>query len=369
VKRRAFNRYLGGVILGGSLTSQFVIAQAKQGSTNNAMLYGSASVDEQGLHWLVVFNEQAEQLLKHPLPSRAHQVLKHPSKPWVLVIARRPGQYLQIIDLETKALIKQLEPSAGQHFSGHMQISSDGKWLYTTENITDTSQGKVVVRDLNDFTVSEQFTSGGIGPHQLILDNQANVMVVANGGIHTKDRKKLNLESMQANLSYIDLVTKEVLEQAFLSKAHFQLSIRHIDINTAGEVAIAMQYQGERTDIVPLVATHKRGEELTFLEIPDNQYFQIKHYCGSVCYDSTGDTVAVSAPRGDRILFWQVRTANYIGSIKVRDGCGVARSSIKGHFAVSSGRGKLYQVDPLRQTKTSFMNDQSLQWDNHLATI
>lgn len=369
MKRRAFNRYLGGVILGGSLASQFVIAQVKQSSTSSLGLYGSASVDEQGLHWLVVFNEQGEQLLKHSLPSRAHQVLKHPSKPWVLVIARRPGQYLQIIDIETKQLVKQLEPSAGQHFSGHMQISPDGQWLYTTENITDTSQGNVVVRELNDFTVSEQFSSGGIGPHQLILDSEANVIVVANGGIHTKDRKKLNLESMQANLSYIDLLTKDVLDQALLSKEHFQLSIRHIDINTAGEVAVAMQYQGERTDIVPLVAIHKRGKALTFLEIPDTQYFQIKHYCGSVCYDSTGDIVAVSAPRGDRILFWQARSAHYIGSIKVRDGCGVARSSIQGHFAVSSGRGKLYEIDPLKLTKTSFMNHKSLQWDNHLAAI
>lgn len=363
MQRRHFNTYLTGLLLSTAFSGVSIASTEPS--------YASASVDKEGQHWLVVFNSSAVEQMRYPLPSRAHQVIKHPKKSWVLVVARRPGQYLLVVDLTTGKLVKQLDVIQGQDFCGHMQISQNGCYLYTTENTTLTSQGLVVVRDIHkQFRPVQQFSSGGIGPHQLKLSTDGNTMVVANGGIHTLDRVKLNLKSMQSNLSYIDLKTQKVTEQVGLpQQQHAQLSIRHIDVNNSDKTLIAMQYQGEMTDKVPLVAIHKRGQPLQFLTIPDQVFYQLKQYCGSACFDRSGNTVAVSAPKGDKILFWDLAKNRFLGSAKVRDGCGIAQDVTNTSFVVSSGRGKVYKIPANTLKKKLVLNHKLMQWDNHIALI
>ncbi|MEH6446558.1 MAG: DUF1513 domain-containing protein [Oceanospirillaceae bacterium] len=363
MQRRQFNTYLTSILLSTAFSGVAI--------ASTELSYASASVDKEGQHWLVVFNSSAVEKMRYPLPSRAHQVIKHPIKPWALVVARRPGQYLLVVDLTTAKLVKQVDVAQGQDFCGHLQISQNGRYLYTTENTTQTSQGLVVVRDMhNQFNLVQQFSSGGIGPHQLKLSADGNTMVVANGGIHTLDRVKLNLESMQSNLSYIDLTTQKITEQVALpGQEYVQLSIRHIDVNNSDKTLIAMQYQGEMTDKVPLVATHQRGQPLQILAIPDQEFYQLKQYCGSACFDRSGNTVAVSAPKGDKILFWNLAKNQFLGSTKVRDGCGITQGESNASFVVSSGRGKVYKIQANTQKKQPVLNNKSIQWDNHLALM
>jgi hypothetical protein len=367
MQRRQFNRYLTAVLL------STVFPRA-----NNALAVGekpcqwlaSASEDFKGRHWLIVVDINSVEQLRYQLPNRAHEVIKHPSKPWLLVVARRPGNYLIIIHMHTGHLVSEFTSAVQQHFCGHMQVSIDGRYLYTTENITATSDGLIVVRDLfAQGRIIGQFSSGGIGPHQLRLSPQGSHLIVANGGIKTLRREKMNLASMQSNLSYIYLATKSIEERVVLNQQYSQLSIRHIDVNNDGWVLIAMQFQGARTEQVPLVGLHKANKGLTFLAIPDSQYFSLKHYCGSACFDSSGQTMAISAPKGDKILCWSLNNHQYIGTVKVRDGSGLAKTDIAGEFIISSGRGRMYRYNAYSTQKQLLLNDPSMQWDNHLASL
>ncbi len=363
MQRRQFNTYLSTLLLSAALPS---LAFA-----GNEARYASASADKDQQHWLIVFNQKGSELTRHPLPSRAHQVISHPTKPWVFVVARRPGQYLLGFDLKTGKQIANLTAQAGQDFCGHMQISADGSYLYTTENISQTSEGLIGVRDIDaDFKQTQSLNSGGIGPHQLKLTHSGDTLVVANGGIHTRDREKLNLDSMQSNLSYISLATGKIKQTVVLQEEYFQLSIRHIDINQNDQVLIAMQYQGAKSDQVPLVAIHQQGQQsLQYLTIPMTEFFQLKQYCGSACFDSSGGIAAISAPKGDRILFWDLANNSYLASVKVRDGCGIAKDSQAQSFIVSSGRGKVYKINPVSGDKQTLLNNKAIQWDNHLASV
>jgi len=368
MQRRDFTTYLSGVLLSGALPLSTLVSSKT--NKDEAQWFASASEDSQGKHWLIAFDQLGAQKLRYPLPSRAHQVLKHPFKPWLFVIGRRPGHYLLGVDMQTGELVADYQHTSDQHFCGHMQISADGKLLYTTENITRNSHGLVVVRDIDkNGRIVKQFPSGGLGPHQLLLSHDGQYMVVANGGIHTLQREKMNLDSMSPNLSYIRLSSQVIEEKVSLNTELSQLSIRHIDLNQHGDVVIAMQYQGERTAQVPLVALHKRAGTLSFLNIPDSQYFTLQHYCGSACFDKSGETVAISAPRGDKVLFWSLADKKYLGSVKVRDGCGLAIAKVAHEFVISSGRGRVYRYNVINEQKTLLLNDAALQWDNHLAAV
>ena len=149
-----------------------------------------------------------------------------------------------------------------------------------------------------------------------------------------------------------------------------QCSIRHMDINQHNQVAIAMQYQGELYDSVPLIAMHKRGSAIQTLQQPETVRQRMKQYCGSARFDRSGDYFAISAPRGDLVTVWQ-RDGRFIDSIRVRDGCGLAATAESGSFVFSSGNGNCYHysVHNRKKRKLPAASERPLAWDNHMVSV
>jgi len=350
----------------------------------NKIQFYSAATDQKGDHWLIITNSKGNILNQLQLPSRAHQVFKHPSLPLLCVVARRPGKYLSLVHTNTGTLIKTLFPSTGHHFYGHGLFTHDGRYLVTSENHIESGQGRITIRDrLSSYKTVNQYGSHGIGPHEIKLTNDGQTLVVANGGIKThpdKAREKLNLNTMRPSLVYLDLKTGQMLEKVALSKKLHQLSIRHIDVNQHDQVVIAMQYQGDKTDQVALLATHKRQHSIRLLSAPTNTYIAMKHYCGSVSYDFSGKYAAATSPKGNRLSIWDTTKGIIVDEVRCRDACGVAALGKQG-FVVTSGTGKLYHYNIERkeinrvlskstaqqQKFNSVSHAQRMAWDNHLS--
>ena len=348
---------------------------------NSTQLF-SAATDNQNKHWLLITSTTGELINKLPLPSRAHQIIKHPFLPLLCVVARRPGRYLLVVHSKTGALIKNVSPSRGHHFYGHGLFSRDGKYLVTSENHMDSGEGRITVRNtFSDFEIANQFSSQGIGPHELKLLTDGQTLVVANGGIKThpaKGREKLNINSMRPTLTYLNLQTGQLLEQASLPPDLHQLSIRHIDVNSQDQVIIAMQYQGDKTDQFALVASHQRGASIRLMVAPSSTLSRMNQYCGSVCFDSSGKYALVTSPKGDLITLWDMSTHKVLSEARCPDACGVTAYE-KQSFLISSGSGKLYhysiavvQKQPvLMKTKqmqiSSPKHTIKMAWDNHLT--
>jgi len=342
-------------------------------TTNNlsSLRYASASQGDDGQYYLHLVDNQGHELLRHALPARAHQVIGHPTRPWVLGIARRPGTFIEIVNYKTLTPVKRIESEAGYHLYGHAQVTSDGRYLITTENEIATDIGMVIIRDIDDdFTITQRFKTHGIGPHQVILSPDQSTLVVANGGISTEGREKTNLDTMVPSLVYLDANNGALLEQAFLADEYHQCSIRHIDLSPQGHVIIAMQYQGHPADQVPLMASHKRGEPLRLLNIPMDLQSKLDQYCGSACFDQSGLYAAISAPKGDKIMIWDMQAYSLIGTINTKDGCGLARTETAGEFIVSTGRGRLYHVDVVGLERKAIRFDATpVHWDNHFFPV
>ena len=332
----------------------------------------SAASDRKGQHWAISLGESGELISKTKLPARAHEILKHPKRNEVAIIGRRPGQYLILSSIKSGRIIKHIEPEQGYHFYGHALFSKDGRFLVTSENHIHSGQGHIFVRDAeNDYQIYKHFPSYGIGPHEMKISRDQDSLVIANGGILThpdKGREKLNLDTMSPSLSYVSLQTGALLEQVQLDKQYHQLSIRHLDINHNDDVIVGMQYQGDLTDQVPLVASHKRGQDLKPLWAPESVIFSMKQYCGSVCFDLSGKTAAISSPKGNLITFWDYRRQTFISSLRCKDGCGIA-SYNNNQFIISNGLGNLFHYNTknkeLRKTRPNL--GFKISWDNHLA--
>lgn len=356
--------------LGLIAATPWLVSQGARGSS--AMpLFSAASKRDDG-YYLELFSAAGQLQQRHRLPDRAHQTLFHPTRPWLLAIARRPGTFISVLDYRTGKAVASLQCQPGYHLFGHAQITRDGRYLLTCERNPAFQEGRIVVRDIqHNWQPVREFSCAGIGPHEFKLSPDDSTLVIANGGILTTGREATNLDTMIPSLAYVSLQTGALQEQITLPQAHHQCSIRHLDIAPNGQVLVAMQYQGHLADKVPLVASHRRGEALTPLTLPETTRSRLHQYCGSACFDRSGRYGAISAPRGDQIMLFDMQSLQFIGTTTAKDGCGLAPSAQAGHFIISTGRGRVYRLNAQTQTKEriNFQTDTPAGWDNHLSAL
>ena len=368
-----------------TLTAGTLLASAPSlfGSTQklSTILY-SAGSDLEGNYNISAYitGKEGKLLFSTPLPARAHAVTVREAHNEIVVFARRPNDFMLVLDALTgtiKQTIKNDKP-----LFGHGVFTPDGQTLFTTENDFENKQGLIGVRDATQqYKKIAEFPSGGIGPHELHLLADGKTLVVANGGILTHPdtgRAKLNLESMTPALTYIDTQSGQVIDDYRLAKKHHQLSIRHLDVTQDDHVCFVMQYQGSRRHQVPLVGFHKGESQLQLAKIPKAILPKMKNYCGSVSADASGKTFAVSSPRGNLITLWS-HVGEFIDSFDLSDGCGVAVGNKSNEFFFSNGGGDLhqYQMDASHTTSCKsggvcftdslVASNKKHRWDNHLT--
>tara|TARA_B110000238_G_C16112061_1_gene433136 strand:- start:405 stop:1502 length:1098 start_codon:yes stop_codon:yes gene_type:complete len=328
--------------------------------------------DRAGKHFFSVIDQNTKTEINILLPQRGHGVCTTTEGNHAAVFARRPGDYVWVVDLNTQQVSHKINATSQRHFYGHGVFTNDGSTLLCSENAYDEGKGVIGVYDVYDnFTRVGEFESFGIGPHEIKLLSDGETLVVANGGIQTHPdmpRVKLNLETMRANLAYIDIASGRLLHKHELDANLHQLSIRHIDISSNDSVAIAMQSQGDPYLYPPLIAIQQDREPITALTAPDDIHKRLRNYCGSVVFGKNSKIFIVSSPRGGLATYWSAK-GDYLGLHNQNDACGVSQStSNDSEFLVSDGAGNILQINQ-DFTSVDYYQSHEWRWDNHLLTI
>ena len=348
-------------VLAGALTAIALGAAGTVWSGAGRRIYSAAS-DQANRHFLCCWAEGHLQF-KVPSPGRGHDVLLNPLTRSALYFARRPGNWLTVLDANTGALQARIASPAGRHFYGHGTLVNNNALLLTSENdYARGGEGLIGIYNCRDgYRRVGEFASGGIGPHQLATLPDDKTVVVANGGILTlpgSNRDKLNLETMQPNLSYIDSRDGKLLGQ--WQPPHHQLSLRHLDVSSGGEVVVGAQFEGDPTLTLPLLFRHRGEDHLQALTATDPVWRQHHNYIASVA--CAGDAVIATSPRGGCISLW--RNGEFQTLQALNDVAGAAFDSKTGTFLTSNGRGQLVQLDQQGLSLTGRVAE--LRWDNHM---
>lgn len=323
-----------------------------------------------------VIGEDGRTVTTLPLPGRGHGAARRPDRREIVVFARRPGRFALVFNPLSGEAARCITAAEGRHFYGHGTFSRDGRWLYVSENDYDNARGCIGVYDATaGYRREAELEAFAIGPHELVLLSDGRTLAVANGGIQTHPatgRKKLNIETMQPSLAYIDAQSGSLLHDHRLPAALHQASIRHIALSGDDEVAVVMQYEGPRNDLVPLVGFHRGGEAEIALPNPGDAVLRsLRQYCGAAAVDATGQVLAASSPRGGVITFWSMAQRRYLSSLSLGDGSGIAASGEAGGFLASSGYGDLVHCNALSGETTPLHNAGAapVAWDNHLLAL
>ncbi|MGJ7093619.1 DUF1513 domain-containing protein [Vibrio hannami] len=293
-----------------------------------------------------------------PLPERGHGIAINKAKGIAVAFARRPGSYFQPFNFHSGESLPIKVSEGGRHFYGHGAFSNDGTLLYTTEGDSN-SNGLIGVYDVDaGFKRVSEFSGFGAGPHELIVLPD-NTLAVGVGGVRTKGRVPVNLDTMEPSLSYIS-EDGEVIEQVKL--ADHKLSIRHLSSVGNEFVVCGQQHRGEPDDYPALIGIHRRGEQIKLLNAEPEEWARFNHYIASVAV--IGDSLLATSPRGNCYGIWSVSRNELIELDFLPDASGVV--DLNDQFVVSSGSGKVIARDAEQIEQN--MNT-GIQWDNHWSAI
>ena len=365
MQRRHFLQLSGLALLGAGALGGWTLSQ----QTRQPLLL-SARNDSAGRHYAVGFRLDGAQAFSTQVASRCHDVYVHPQQPQALFVGRRPGTESYLIDCRDGRLVQTLRTPDNRHFYGHAVFHKDGEWLYSTENDTrDPGRGVLGVWRLVDGQLQRhsELSTHGIGPHQLLWMPDGETLVVANGGIRTEadSREATNLNAMESSLVLLgrngQLHSQERL-------ANPMNSIRHLAVAADGTIACGQQYQGEPGDSVPLLALKRPNQPLVEFPVAVEQRQMMQQYCASLAIHSELRLLALTAPRGNRLLIWDLDTARLRLDAPMPDCAGVG--AVADGFVVSSGVGRcrLYDCRAERIASQPLELPAGL-WDNHLRLV
>jgi hypothetical protein len=347
----------------GLLAGAASLALARPATATTTRLV-SAARGTDGVDRAVAVDGDGRLLFSVALPGRGHAAAPTPDGTGLVMVARRPGTWLALLDLADGRWRRQARLPSGRHVYGHAVYGPAGR-LYVCENDIDSGEGRIAVYDAALTRIAD-FASGGIGPHQLLFADGA--LVVGNGGNVThpaSGREVLNLADMKPNLSWLDPADGRVLRQVALPPRWHQLSLRHLAPVGDGRIAVAGQHQGPASERPPLLAIAD-ADGLHPVEVPDTVSRRWRNYAGSVAVDVSGTFAAVSHPRGGLVTFYRLDRPAYLGMWAIPDACGVAPAPAAGRFWISDGFGGLRQADAATgQIKR--VAALTLAWDNHLT--
>ncbi|MEM7432885.1 MAG: DUF1513 domain-containing protein [Pseudomonadota bacterium] len=358
---------------------QFLIAAAGTLTTTNLggpirpprARFVSAATTVGGDHAVAGIDTTGELLFTTPIGFRGHEVVVTPDRESAIVVGRRPRTQAVRIRLDDGAVVDRFATDSNRHFYGHGVFTEDGKYFLTSENDFDNRRGVITIRDADSLHVVEEFDSFGTGPHEMRWLSDGRTLAVANGGIEThpaSGREKLNIDSMQPNLVFINTQNGALIHK--VEPRYRQNSVRHIDLLGDDRVVVGMQQEdGSATDRL-LVAVADRDDTMQSLAMPPADLRELAQYTASVCVDAgTGHAIA-TCPRGNRVSFWQARHGQYRGAVRIADAAGICVDTEYQHFVVTTGRGLVYRFrcdnfesagQPVRIS--------GISWDNHLTAV
>jgi len=321
-----------------------------------------------GEHFIVAANSNGRELFRLPVAERCHSGCLHPNAVQAVIMSRRPGKNLYVINMLEGTLDALVEAGDGFHFYGHGVFSEDGSRFYATANHYPSGAGQIRVYAADDgYRHLHDLPVGGMDPHELRLHPDGQRLVAALGGIKTHPdygRIKLNLESMQPALIVMDRHSGEVLQRC--EPSHHQLSCHHLDISRDGIVIAGYQFEGEKWQTPPLIARLDTNTgDFSEIALAEHEQAMLGNYTASVAINPHSTVAAITAPRGNCVMLLDYRSGQPMGVVSVSDPGGVLAER-DGSFVVSSGHGGLYRVRT-SATEPELITHHTLRWDNHLT--
>ena len=173
---------------------------------------------------------------------------------------------------------------------------------------------------------------------------------------------------MSSSLAVLDTADGRLVRLVSFGERLRRLSIRHLDVWRDTRIVVAMQHEGSRRDLVPLVACEEDAR-LVPVHAPAETGRRMRHYAGSVSFDASGRYVAASHPHEGIVSLWTTRPAGLTAVAKLPDTCGIAGCDGAEAFIATGADGRIARIDARSGESEVLALSQGSRWDNHLSSL
>ena len=300
---------------------------------------------------------------------RGHSCAVNPAHPnQVLFVGRRPSTQCLLMDIQQGRTLASWQSAPGYHLNGHAVYRQNGKQLFVCESSDHDGSGSLAVRDAITGQLITRWETHGLEPHEVKISPDGKHLIIANGGlIKNAQGQPQNIDTMKSSLVILDSQTG-ALKQQFDSPVG-KASLRHIDLDSKGNIAIAAQAQVETNQPSPLAfLVQPHSQKISTLNAPDTLISHCKNYMGSVVISEKNNLACFTSPRGDLALFWDLSSQQLAGYHRFHDVCGASLDMHQEHFILSNSAGWLRYINAKNLTENKRLRVRTeLNWDNHMS--
>ncbi|MFC3163311.1 DUF1513 domain-containing protein [Ciceribacter thiooxidans] len=353
IDRRSFIKAAGAAFLAGlSFEAAFALGRTDA-------VFASGFRAPGGTYGLALLSEEGEIIAQVDLPGRMHGLTSCTATGKVVAFARRPGTFAIAVDPGASSEPTVFACGENRHFFGHGGFSPNGHLLYACENDFNNNRGVIGIYDAaNGFSRLGEVPAHGVGTHDMTVSDDGSLLIIANGGIETHPdfgRTKLNLDHMEPSLVICDARTGALVEKHVLPANLRQLSTRHLALAERGRIWFACQYEGARNGLPPLVGYFGQGEDLRFIDLPEETTDGLANYVGAIAVDRRSGLVGITSPKGGLAVTLSGTSGAVVKQTRIANAAGIA-PGVNG-FAVSSYDGRFGRTQS------------AIAWDQHIGRL
>lgn len=242
-----------------------------------------------------------------------HAITIDPNDATKAAVFEKKGPGACLVDLAAAKNLRPLVSPPERHFYGHGAYSTDGTLIYATESyLDDDHRGALVVRDAKTFEELGTVPTFGTAPHDCMLVDDGNTMVVTNGGGVLKG-------GARPCITYVDLKANKLIEKVELKAPRFNTG--HLAINQQGDLAVVSAPREGLPGKGPglgAISLRPHGAHIATMRKPKKVAERMKGETLSVLIHEAGfddgerDCVFATHPEGDMVTVWSMRQSKLI---------------------------------------------------------
>jgi hypothetical protein len=278
-----------------------------------------------------------------PLPFVGHGFAPNPARPHIAALFEKRGKGACEVDLTAGTMIRPIETAANRKFYGHGAYSADGSLLYATETITEGNfDGVIVVRDAETLQVLGEFPSFGPRPHDCIMIDGGNTMVITNGGGFVGEEP--------GSVTYVDVNTQQLLDK--LEIDNHDMNAGHVAVSAVGDIAVVsapregMDYANNCGGL----SIGSANRPFSAIREPSSLTASMLGESLSVCIDENNRVAAVTTPAANLVSFWNLDSGELLHNIEVPMPRGITLTQNGQYYALSYGQSEQERIVSLLHT-------------------
>ncbi len=264
-----------------------------------------------------------------------HGISIDPVAPDHAAIFEKKGPGACYVDLERRRVVQRITTAKNRHFYGHGAYSRDGALLYAAEALLeDAYKGMLVVRDGRTFERLGEFPSYGTAPHDCLLIDDGNTLVITNGG------GPIDSDDLPC-VSFVDVRNQQLLDKVELASPRFNTG--HVAMTRGRDMALVSAPRdglGNLDKQLGAVSLKLKDQPIRTMSEPRDVVERMLGETLSVVINEADDTVMCTHPLGNQISMWDLRTGALKGATRVfTDPRGIEMTLDHKYYVVSHKQG------------------------------